>query len=506
MQAVSPNVRNALEFLDTQVQRASALVRKVAEVVSQIFLLIVRTIAAILLPQIYASKGAETPFVYQPCAAALEDVPVNMQALRLTLQNKALASVSKRMTVRDFITLIDEFPREQVRIGRWAANWANERALVIDRQHPYFEIFQAAERYRNQIPPEKYEYILNCLMGFQEMSREENRELMRKLDNRRCPGNPAYTYAQALSKIVTYPTTYNMHGDVDIADKLQIGIDAPMTAFRVAQAHNKVLDFFTKGFGNYICFDARVSRMQTFILEVTNPYLQDLSPDIRGKNSTDERILEHYRVFKNRQAFKLAKELGCSYERVKNEMLNGLHSKLYSRSEFAKYLAENNHPVRERNPVSVWNLMRLLKGTHIIPEQQDWNGAIPEGVKKVPAGLVPPHLRKVGAVLGVKDPSVYVVTVLDPLEGLVAFSETKADRIPPNRIISYGKAWKGTDLKKYIDLPHGFWRVGNELGVMDPELYQVKVHRVTDREVHIDFRGEPISRARMDRCLDRHGI
>ncbi len=461
---------------------------------------------------------------------ALEDAPVDLEALRKALREGREALITKRMTPRDWIALIDEFPREKTRIGEWAARWAEERFIRIDPNHPYFEIFQKAFEYRDQInggldSSDNYQdysanrtysgwnlflYIIHSLMGFQEFSREENRELLRKLDTHQPDfENPAYQYARALSKILTYPTRTDFGTRMDIHDKLQIGIGAPMEAFQAAKADGKILEYFQKAFGFANCFDARISNFQQFQFSITHPHVEDFSPNMTGKDTLDHQLLEHWRVFTNKQIFKMTKEKGLDYTRVKEEIdwgKNNDNTRLFfgqynTLDQFAQYLEENGQPIREK-------IAQLPdQPVHIIPQQTDWGWRLPKGVKKVPIDLIPQDQRHVGVILAVRDPSLYEATVLR-IQGQIARVEfSERETLQPEMQCQH--PWRGTEKRKEIAfglLPKNRRYVGALVGVKDPNLYQVKIFEVGEHHAVIDFRGEPVPKARWEKLLADNGI
>lgn len=425
-----------------------------------------------------------------------------------------------------------DFPHERTRIGEWARRWAERKNIKIDREHPYFEIFQAALQHKNEIrggeyrsdQPEDYsvfnegylngslfEYIINSLLGFQELSREENRELMRLLDNHKPTfhENLAYQYARALSKIYCYPTAaaYNV---MDVYDKLQIGIGAPMEAFRAAQEHDKVLEYFQNAFQNRNCFDFRVSEFTQFIFRLNNPHADDFVPNIVQGDPIDRKAPEYFRVFKNEQVMKMARDQGLNYGELKRSVDRGennpntqnFYQNYCTKDHFAEYLAENHHPLKD--------LVVVDGGVPLIPEQPEWEGKIPHGFKVVPNHLIPQGHREVGRVVGVRDPRLYLATVQrDRRPGFdysykLVFSKARPagwQRHLP--IIPFEVHWNGlNDAEITPDiLPADRRNTGSQVLIRDPAIYQVKVHALEVGSVTLDFRGEPISRERWEAIL-----
>lgn len=429
-----------------------------------------------------------------------------------------------------------DFPQERINIGNWARQWANARTIRIDPAHPYFEIFQRAFELKNQIqdgdgadgdyrtyalPQEGYvngpyfAYLIKSLMGFQELSREENRALMRKLDTHLpiFENNPAYTFARAISKIYCYPTSRDWGGvEMDVRDKLQIGIPAPMNAFRAAHERNQTLNFFQNAFnrGN-ICFDIRVEGFQRYIFNLAHPHIEDFSPQLEQAQTTAAKIFEYYRVFANTEMFRLANELQPGnpepiYQQLK--MGGGNRALLYAqyctKARFEQYLIENGSPIKE------------LQGAAgvmppVIPFQADWNGWIPNHFKRVPLAALPAHLRAPDAIVGVQDPNPFVATVetRGNLHGQIQYHLVFSRNRPAhhqihNPIIDYPHAWMGTDsavIQPDILPP---WRrhYGATVLIRDPAIYRVRVHAVDGDIAILDFRGDPIPRARWEAVLN----
>jgi hypothetical protein len=415
----------------------------------------------------------------------LVDDPVDMEALRAVLRRAGANDpipISRQMTPQNFSLLVDEFPDEKMRIGAWAKMWAKDRPVKIDRDHRYWEIFQKAFEYKNQIEggiwasndyrtystkSEDYygernplfTYVIYSLSGFQELDRAENRELMRKLDNGApvFDANPAYMYARALSKIFVYPTSpegVQVREVMDIPDKLHMGIGAPWEAYEGARGAGKILDYFKNAFPKRNCFDWRVSEFQEFLFRLNNPNVDDLSVNLVGRNDLEDQVLEHYRVFSNTQIFKMSRQRNLEYAQLKSDAYRGvenqntrvLNAQYRTKDNFALYLQENNQPVRERlkqhsNAIPI----------HVIPQQVGWRGTVPQGVKAIDIGLIPEQLRIEGGILGVRNP-----------------------RAP-----------------------------FNERNTIE----QIKVHQIPnpnpDRKIFIDFRGEPVRREKWEPILDR---
>lgn len=428
-----------------------------------------------------------------------------------------------------------DFPPERITIGAWAREWAHDRTIRIDPAHPYFEIFQEAFRLKDQIPNGDeasgdyrtyalagegyvggpyFAYLIKSLMGFQELSREENRALMRKLDNHLATfeNNPAYKFARALSKIYCYPTGRDWGGiEMDVRDKLQIGIPAPMNAFREAHQRGRTLKFFQEGFnrGN-ICFDIRVEGFQQFIFNLTHPHVEDFSPRLEQAQTTAAKIFEYYRVFSNAEMFRLANALQPAnpepvYQNLKvgggNRAL--LFQHYCTRARFEQFLIENGHPIKE---------LQAADGAPppLVPFQADWNGWIPNHFKRVPLAAIPAQLRVVDAIVGVQDPNPFIATVerrgnaLRGYENFLVFSRNRPGHHQMHHpIIDYPHPWMAMD-RANIDfdiLPHDRRYHGAIVLIHDPAIYRVRVHAVDGDGITLDFRGDPIPRATWEAVL-----
>jgi len=427
------------------------------------------------------------------------------------------------------------FPQERVRIGRWAEDWAANKTLKIDPESPFFEIFQQAIAFKAQISggpaasadyrtyscaregylnDSLFNYTMKSLLGFQEMSREPNRVLMRQLDNHRSiyEENPAYKFARRLSKIYVYPTARldAVYGPglvpMDVKDKLQIGIGAPMEVFQVAKAHNKVLEYFQEAFNNRNCFDYRITELQQFSFKVTHPHIEDFIPNLAALNTTKQWFIEYHRVFRNEQIFKMSRERGLDFETLKQGRNAAHQTILYERyctkDNFVQYLQENGQPVKEKQPVPAGQAI-----PPIIPQQDDWRQALPVGIKKVPLNLIPVAQRVVGAVMGVQDPSSYLATVVKNRQNeyFLEFGGEKAERRHNNHplILHYQVLWKGKDREpiNVIALPLSRRNHADRVRLKDPAIYQVKVHGIEGDTALIDFRGVPVGRPAWEAAL-----
>lgn len=524
--------RFELPRLQSCYQRASEAIYRIVNAVKEFFQRLIQTICCRI--RRTAPPRFQVPPVFNPIAPQ----PVGIDALRAALRTGRYVHISNELTLDNFIALIDEFPQQQDRIGRWAEEWARNRPIKIDPNHPFFEIFQRAFELKDHIAAGRgrsadyttysinnenyhgfgmplFPYIIYSLMGFQEMNRGPAQELMRKLDNHRPTfgENPAYRFARALSKIYAYPTRPdNGENRMDIRDKLQMGIPSPMEAFQVAKAQNKVLEYFQTAFQLRNCFDYRVSEFQQFVFKSTHPNVDDFSPNLVGKDTTDHRILEYYRVFRNEQAFKMAQERALEYEQLKNQINMGagnenmqrFYQQYCTKEHFTTYLQENYQPIRVRsiNPVG--------QPIEIIPQQNDWRGDLPQSVKKVPIAMIPPNLRQVGAVLGVRDPNRYEVQIgrinHNTGRAILYLTERKVNEnglfSPPLIVMQEG--WKGQD-RKEVDLnliPLNRRYVNGKVLLSNPSIELVKVFAIDGDTATIDFRGDPINQPRWERVLD----
>ncbi len=332
-----------------------------------------------------------------------------------------------QLSARDFIALYNEFPANQPAIVQWSIDAAQAREIRIDPNHPYFEIFQtflgdkanyggAAEsgnyrtyavaayfsgrdgrEYYNTVS--KFVYTIYSLIGFQELTREENRIWLRMIDNGGATfeTNPAYKYGRALSKMFTYPTRpanfvwNDPRPPMDIRDKIHHGINAPWIAYSTARFMREVPQFFQNAFGgqgyNEHCFDARVSSMQRLM----ERYLAvpDFTPDIGIRHNNDHRTLEHYRVAKNHQIAVFARAENLDYREAKhwidtygadgiepaqlpfaqdlegqpidearriqiNALLHSFHRDHFQPADFERYLAQAGQPLKQM--VNVYDL------------------------------------------------------------------------------------------------------------------------------------------------------
>jgi len=317
----------------------------------------------------------ETPEM--PPAPEIEtDQAANLNALREVLQGNQDenlvwgARLRRQMTPRNFIALLDEFPGETNRIARWAIQWAQARPIKIDPNHPYFEIFQAAIQNKNAIDggvgasandqdyelgaygedyymnAPKFLYLMYSLMGFQELTRPDIRELLRRLDNHEntIEQNPGYRFGAALSKINVYPTRIdgsrpNDHLVIariragrrergedenapiqDVEDKIHLGITVPWKGYQLAKIFHEVPEFFQGSFAtlgyNENCFDARLSSFQSFMVRYLAP--PDFNVDLHMYSSIQDCVLEHFRVFQNEQLLKYAKASHLDYKTIKH--------------------------------------------------------------------------------------------------------------------------------------------------------------------------------------------
>lgn len=260
------------------------------------------------------------------------------------------------MNPRVFCRLLDERPDRREEFIAMMIRWAEERPIVIDPQHPFFEIFQEfiqnneryggageSKEYRDYMVPadysrgngreyydqvSKYLYTIYSLMGFQELNRPDVRDLLRKLDNGAnvFSENPAYRFARALIKIFVYPTRpdYPIAGGVamDIPDKIHQCMHVPWRAYKLSRMFHDTSGFFEKSFGqglygNENCFDLRISSFQKYM----EPFYignTDFIPDIRTTSSLDERVMEHLRVCQNIQLMRYATDKRLNYKEIKH--------------------------------------------------------------------------------------------------------------------------------------------------------------------------------------------
>ncbi len=258
------------------------------------------------------------------------------------------------MNPRAFCRLLDERPERRDEYIEMMIKWAEQRPIAIDPQHPYFEIFQEliqnnekyagageSKDYRDyQVPAyysgsdgreyysqvSKFLYTIYSLMGFQELSRPDVRELLRKLDNgaNNFAANPAYRFARVLIKIFVYPTRPDYPrvdgAAMDIPDKIHQCMHVPWRAYQLARMFHDVSGFFEKSFGlwgNEHCFDARIGSFQKYM----EPFYMgnsDFTPDIRTTSTLDFRVMEHLRVCRNIQLMKYATERHLNYKEIKH--------------------------------------------------------------------------------------------------------------------------------------------------------------------------------------------
>lgn len=322
------------------------------------------------------------------------DEPVDMERLKQALRNKGgvdATRISSRMTVRQFIELIDEFPDEKIRVGAWATKWAEKRHPKLDPAHPYYAIAQDAMRFKDQlqgaghpddlaayaVEQERYEreprfpLIMKSIIGFQELTRPENEELIRKLDNKigEFNENPAFKVARALSKLYAYPN------EAWKAEKIWQGAGAIGVAYQLAKTTDKLRQFYDECFvvGDY-CFDIRVTNFQEFSRRiVVSPSFADFNVDLTGDATVARKVGEYYRVFRNTQIQKFVNpgllglgRWGLNYANFKalidrgaenNHNTRAFYANYCTRDNFAAWLQEEGQPIKENGvPIAreVW--------------------------------------------------------------------------------------------------------------------------------------------------------
>lgn len=339
-----------------------------------------------------------------------------------------------QLTARDFIALYNEFPANRPAIIEWSIEAAQARTIRIDPNHPFFEIFRtflrdrvnyggaaqsgdyrdyevgadysgrAGREYYNEVST--FVYTIYSLIGFQELTREENRIWLRMIDNGGATfeANPAYRYGRALSKMFTYPTRpANVRWDdlrpaMDIRDKIHHGMNAPWRAYSAAKFMHELPLFFQQSFGNNgyneHCFDARINAFQRFMERYLA--IPDFTPDIGIRHDNNHRTLEHYRVAKNLQiaAFARARNLGFreamhwinqygadgieparlihardlenrpidEAQRVEiNALLLAFHRDYFQPADFERYLDRAGQPLKQMIPVYDIREHRMLQ-------------------------------------------------------------------------------------------------------------------------------------------------
>lgn len=170
-----------------------------------------------------------------------------------------------------------------------------------------------------------------------------------------------------------------------------------------------------------------------------------------------------------------------------------------TKARFEQYLAENGGPIRELQG-------EIGLPVPEIPFQVDWNGWIPTNFRRVPVNVIPQHLRVAGAVVGVKDPGLFVATVRkNRLEQyFLVFSKNRPMHYQiHNPILDYPHDWQGMDEAEIDQEALPLWRRQNGATVLirNPVTYRVRVHSIDGDTATLDFRGEPIPRARWEAVL-----
>ncbi len=385
----------------------------------------VQVISAVEVPRIIVNPelGNLPPMPIAPPIAQIEEVdldrlrgaiewknePALARVASLNIEIPEFSNIRDRLVPQHFLTLLDEYPNKKNLIAALAITWGKSRDITIDPQHPYFEIFQEAFKYQNelgggaeaadhrayQLLPNndkyydnpKFRYTIYSLLGFQELVRPDHRELMRRLDNGRSDHNPAYKYATAVSKILTYPT--GQHGRLDIRDKITLGIDGPWKIYQTAKVCGQVFEYFQKGFNGY-CFDARISALQEFCEPlITN---EDFTLKFNLSSGVDHQVMEHFRVFRNKQLVKYSIEKNINYKDFQYWVLAGalhggyvadrngvlfsvrdreeihrqiidFYGQLCTADHFANYLQETGQPIQnEGRPIDRAEWEGILDG------------------------------------------------------------------------------------------------------------------------------------------------
>ncbi len=374
-----------------------------------------------------------------------------------------------QLSARDFIALYNDFPGHRPAIIQWSIDAVQARDIRIDPNHPYFEMFEAflqnkgnyggageSGNYRNYAVAADYSgrggreyyngvsrfvYTIYSLIGFQELTREENRVWLRMIDNGGATfdANPAYRYGRALSKMFTYPTRpdnipwNDPRPPMDIRDKIHHGINAPWIAYSTARFMREVPQFFQTAFGghgyNEHCFDARISAMQRFL----ERYLAvpDFTPDIGLRHGNDHRTLEHYRVAKNLKIAAFARAQNLDYQEAKhwiggygadgippahlrfardlegrlidearrvqiNAFLHTFHRDYFQPADFERYLAQAGQPLKQMIPVYDVHERRMVRkpqGPALQRQPREEDGLRFEGWEPIlrDSGMWPDH-------------------------------------------------------------------------------------------------------------------
>lgn len=352
------------------------------------------------------------------------------------------------LTPRIFCNLIDEFPSRKQLIGNIACKWAKQRSIQYDPNHPYSAIFRDLFALKNQIdgnrnfgtdlsslsrytPPknsasfDQFQQIVDTLIGFQELSRPENLELINKLDDPIFAFNynkPAFRYAEELSKIMTY----SLEGE--LLRKIQIGIGAPWETYQIAKENNQLLRFFQVGFGYDVCFDARVNRLQAFHSTVLDNQAEDFNLKINKNDTLFQKIAECYRAFRNTMIRDYAKQINLTYNNLKaliadqpnHQTTIDFYSRILTRDRFAEYLQQKDYPVRlkaqtrEEDPSITFSVNRKSE------------------FMQIPLNKIPVHLRVSGSRFSVFD-YMYFETFpakIFKIEGNVATLDMRGDPMP----------------------------------------------------------------------------
>lgn len=307
-----------------------------------------------------------------------------------SVSNKTL----KELDVRDFLEVAKKLA-DKSRLADFAIQWAYSIEKKPDPNHPFYEIFE--EVFKNKeltdsnprLTLETYtrpagygygssrlEYILETIVGFQELGRKETFELIAQF-----PADKGYNFADSLAGIVMHKNETN---DLDVLPKLSHGLGAFWGAYQLAKKKGK-LDVFIKHFvspeGHQpTCFEGRTARFCDCTESLLDETIAtDFYADIKQHHRTEEKVAKHLEAFRNQLIWRFSKaheNQGLTYKKLKDFVIRGeapspfqnLYStflKYYTKNEFFKYLERYDHPIRERAPVVYSYQTKNTKQIHL---------------------------------------------------------------------------------------------------------------------------------------------
>ncbi len=306
----------------------------------------------------------------------LVDRPVDLEPLRAILRNNGevrQVQISKQMTARHFLELIDAFPDGKERIGRWAIAWAKDRQPKLNPNQPYYAIAQDALRFKDQLGgarfsndlnsysvadsgyygEEQFPLVIKSIISFQELVNPDNDALIRRLDNgnREVLHNPAVEFANDLSKLYAHPEG-EWRGEMvyDTSNTLA-------TTYQLARDNRKLLEFFRDAFvRGAFCYNVRLTNFGNFAATILNEHNdEEFRVDIQATANTARRVGEHFRVFRNFELKRYADAQRLDYGQFKrhvdvdgeDEATRRFYLHYCTRARFEAYLQLKGQPIQE---------------------------------------------------------------------------------------------------------------------------------------------------------------